>query len=110
MQKLVSYLYADDKYLSLIPMVAPYSVIGTYKFKIKIAPGSLKKGKAGKEILNFFQVNKDITNQERQLLKMITDEEIVQTMLPGVKLTGVGMLQMKQKEKQLKKQQPKKNK
>lgn len=26
-------------------MVAPYTVIGNYKFKIKMAPGSLKKGK-----------------------------------------------------------------
>lgn len=34
---------------------------------------------------------------------MITDEEIVQTMLSGSKLTAAGMLMMKQKEKQLKK-------
>ena len=52
MQKLVTYLFADgnyfnilDKYLSLIPMCAPYPVIANNKFKIKILPGAVKKGR-----------------------------------------------------------------
>lgn len=32
-------------------MVAPYPVVGNNKFKIKMAPGSLKKGKGNKWLL-----------------------------------------------------------
>lgn len=46
-----------DQYLSLIPMVAPYPVVGNNKFKIKMAPGSLKKGK-GNKLNKYVQLEK----------------------------------------------------
>jgi predicted ribosome quality control (RQC) complex YloA/Tae2 family protein len=41
----------DDKLLSAIPICAPWSALSAYKYKAKLQPGSLKRGKAVKEIL-----------------------------------------------------------
>ncbi|KAF2688028.1 hypothetical protein K458DRAFT_415103 [Lentithecium fluviatile CBS 122367] len=40
-----------DTLLSAIPICAPWSALSTYKYKAKLQPGSLKRGKAVKEIL-----------------------------------------------------------
>ena len=41
-------------------MCAPYSAIKDNKFKIKLVPGSLKKGKAARNILHYFFNNADL--------------------------------------------------
>ncbi|KAF2735359.1 serologically defined colon cancer antigen 1 [Polyplosphaeria fusca] len=40
-----------DNILSAIPVCAPWSALATYKYKVKMQPGALKRGKAVKEIL-----------------------------------------------------------
>lgn len=35
----------NDTLLFAIPMLSPYSTIQTYKYKVKIQPGTLKRGK-----------------------------------------------------------------
>ena len=37
---------ANDQLLFAIPMLAPYNTINSYKFKAKIMPGTLKRGRA----------------------------------------------------------------
>jgi predicted ribosome quality control (RQC) complex YloA/Tae2 family protein len=41
----------DDEILSAIPVCAPWSALASYKYKAKMQPGSLKRGKAVKEVL-----------------------------------------------------------
>lgn len=41
----------EDEILAAIPVCAPWSSLGRYKYKIKLQPGAVKKGKAVKEIL-----------------------------------------------------------
>jgi hypothetical protein len=36
---------SDDVLLFAIPVCAPYSAISNYKYKVKLTPGSMKKGK-----------------------------------------------------------------
>jgi hypothetical protein len=36
----------QDLIVSLVPMCAPYSAISTYKYKVKLQAGTLKRGKA----------------------------------------------------------------
>lgn len=45
----------------LVPMCAPYSAISSYKYKVKIQTGTLKRGKAQKLIKGLFlgQANKN---------------------------------------------------
>ena len=40
-----------DELISALPVCAPWSAMGNYKYKAKLQPGSQKKGKAIKEIL-----------------------------------------------------------
>jgi hypothetical protein len=42
---------------------------------------------------------------DKKLIKVIGDEELVSNLLSGVKLTGAGMLQLKQKQNMAKKAQ-----
>ncbi|KAK3081658.1 hypothetical protein LTS18_004189, partial [Coniosporium uncinatum] len=40
-----------DELVAAIPVCAPWSALGNYKYKVKLQPGSQKKGKAMREIL-----------------------------------------------------------
>lgn len=42
----------EDEILSAIPICAPWSALATYKYKAKMQPGSMKRGKAVKDILS----------------------------------------------------------
>lgn len=52
--KLTGIPKGNDIIESLVPMCAPYSAISTYKYKVKIQPGTLKRGKAQKLIKGLF--------------------------------------------------------
>ncbi|RFU29615.1 hypothetical protein B7463_g6740, partial [Scytalidium lignicola] len=41
-----------DEILEAIPVCAPWNAMGRYKYKVKLQPGTVKKGKAVKEILS----------------------------------------------------------
>ena len=41
-----------DELLAAIPVCAPWAALGNYKYRVKLQPGSTKKGKAVKEILH----------------------------------------------------------
>ena len=53
--KLVGNPHPEDKYEFFVPMCAPYNSIKENRFKIKLVPGGLKKGKAARNILQYFQ-------------------------------------------------------
>ncbi|KAJ0417454.1 telomere recombination-domain-containing protein [Aspergillus carlsbadensis] len=48
---LVGTPHPDDEILAAIPVCAPWSSLGRYKYRVKLQPGAVKKGKAVKEIL-----------------------------------------------------------
>lgn len=41
-----------DELLAAVPVCAPWAALGKYKYRVKLQPGSVKKGKAVKEILH----------------------------------------------------------
>ncbi|KAL4959086.1 putative DUF814 domain protein [Aspergillus stella-maris] len=41
----------EDEVLAAIPVCAPWSSLGRYKYRVKLQPGAVKKGKAVKEIV-----------------------------------------------------------
>ncbi|KAF2877923.1 hypothetical protein BDV95DRAFT_480316 [Massariosphaeria phaeospora] len=45
-------LLPGDEVLSALPVCAPWSALASYKYKAKMQPGALKRGKAVKEILS----------------------------------------------------------
>ncbi|KAL4812347.1 hypothetical protein BDW67DRAFT_188781 [Aspergillus spinulosporus] len=48
---LVGTPHVNDEILAAIPVCAPWSSLGRYKYRVKLQPGTVKKGKAVKEIL-----------------------------------------------------------
>ncbi|KAL1385193.1 hypothetical protein HDK64DRAFT_223820 [Phyllosticta capitalensis] len=63
-----------DELLCAVPVCAPWSALATYKYKVKLQPGSVKKGKAVKEILarwdNAFKENRWIDKEARDVEKI----------------------------------------
>ena len=41
----------DDEIIAALPIVAPWSALAKYKYKAKLQPGSVKKGKAVREVV-----------------------------------------------------------
>ncbi|KAL1982198.1 hypothetical protein VTN96DRAFT_1678 [Rasamsonia emersonii] len=96
----------EDEVLFAIPVSAPWAALGRYKYRAKLQPGSVKKGKAVKEILGHWiaeasgsstgvgkkAIAEDVANgldrataermraREAELLKTWRDVEIVNTL------------------------------
>jgi len=97
----------DDVLLYAIPMCAPYSSIINFKYKVKITPGSTKKGKAIKETVQFFQHLQDATPQEKNLIKICPENEISQQIISSLKISTPGLQSSKAKDKKKKASKPK---
>ncbi|KAL5349756.1 hypothetical protein ACLOAV_004788 [Pseudogymnoascus australis] len=86
-----------DVILDVIPVCAPWTAMGKYKYKVKLQPGPMKKGKAVKEILSKWGVDSlvkayvdesssDVEKmwpREVELVKSLKAEEIVNVIPVG---------------------------
>lgn len=93
----------NDILLYAVPVCAPYNALQTYKYRVKITPGSAKKGKAAKTAVNLFLHMQDVINREKELMKACTDAELVAAIIGNVKITAPGLTQLKQNQKKGKK-------
>ncbi|KAJ5591529.1 uncharacterized protein N7459_001898 [Penicillium hispanicum] len=94
----------NDEILAAIPVCAPWGALGRYKYKVKLQPGTVKKGKAVKEIIGRWvsetttgKVKKEhaeeagisrvdaeqLRSREGELLKGWKDTEIINSMPVG---------------------------
>ncbi|KAJ5933715.1 hypothetical protein N7454_006044 [Penicillium verhagenii] len=94
----------DDEILAAIPVCAPWGALGKYKYKVKLQPGAVKKGKAVKEIIGRWvsetttgKVKKDhaedvgisradaerLRSREGELIKGWKDSEVINSMPVG---------------------------
>lgn len=101
---LVGTPHAEDEILAAIPVCAPWAALGRYKYRVKLHPGTTKKGKAVKEIhgrwvaeMTSGKVKKehaeemgldrgtaeDLRAREGELVKAWKDTEIVNTLPVG---------------------------
>jgi predicted ribosome quality control (RQC) complex YloA/Tae2 family protein len=103
----------EDDILAAIPICAPWAALGRYKYRVKLQPGTVKKGKAVKEILGRWvaetttgKVRKEqaeeagisiadaekLRAREGELFKAWKDTEIINTVpVPKVRImTGGG--------------------
>ena len=58
----VSVPLATDKILDIYPVCGPFSVFRNFKYKIKVQPGTLKRGKAYKVINELFLKEKTMND------------------------------------------------
>jgi hypothetical protein len=53
---------------------------------VKLTPGEGKKGRTGKQALDVFSRSKDCSPREKDLIKMIADNDVVQCIIGDVKV------------------------
>ncbi|XVE82322.1 hypothetical protein DITRI_Ditri15bG0139000 [Diplodiscus trichospermus] len=93
----------SDILLYAVPVCGPYSAVQSYKYHVKIIPGTAKKGKAAKTAMNLFSHMPEASSREKELMKACTDPELVAAIIGNVKITAAGLTQLKQKQKKGKK-------
>ncbi|CAH2006739.1 unnamed protein product [Acanthoscelides obtectus] len=79
---------SEDELLFAVPVVAPYNTLSNYKFKVKLTPGTGKRGKAAKTAVAMFLKERTVTPRERDLLKAVKDEQLARNIPGKVKLSA----------------------
>lgn len=85
----------DDELLFAIPVVAPYQALQQYKFKVKLTPGTGKRGRAAKLAINMFSKDKACNNREKDLLKSIKEETLARNIPGKVKISAPQLQKLK---------------
>ncbi|KAJ2548306.1 hypothetical protein EV175_004878 [Coemansia sp. RSA 1933] len=105
-----------------IPVCAPYNTLSMYKYRVKLVPGAMKKGKACKMALTVSTTAADgrkprstysadpeeadrleletiLANREKELMKAVPEQEMIAQMLGKVKVTAPNIESIRQKTK-----------
>ena len=106
----------EDVLLCAVPVCAPYNTLSQYQYRVKLTPGNGKRGKAAKQCVEFMlQQPPNGTNKNgnqnltvpnptdlfRDLIKRVSDNDWVQTIIPDVKISAAGSSKlMKQQQQQ----------
>jgi hypothetical protein len=80
-----------DMLLHCVPVCAPWGALQKYKYKVKLIPGSLKRGKAAKSAENSFlnMISQDeLGAREKECVKAIPEMEWLQTIMAKVKVVS----------------------
>ena len=99
---------AGDVLMFAIPVCAPYDALNGYKYRIKVTPGPLKKGKASKQALELFLRSQPghssgTAAREKELLRAIPEAEMIAAMIGNARLDMPGMTALKKAMKKGKK-------
>ena len=81
---LVSNPSEGDSLLFAVAVCAPYSVLSGYKYKVKLTPGTQKKGKAAKQAASLFSAAA-ASPRERDLIVAMPLDDTVRALLPSVR-------------------------
>ncbi|KAJ8308819.1 hypothetical protein KUTeg_013693 [Tegillarca granosa] len=88
---------AEDELLFAIPVVAPYNALTNYKYKVKLLPGSTKRGKGAKTAVNMFQYEKTASVREKDLLRHLKDTDLSRNIPGKVKVSAPNLHKKKGK-------------
>lgn len=107
--------------LFAVPFCGPYSALSNFKYKVKLTPGPMKRGKAVKSAMQAFCASAvpagptstasritrpppclraptdhhpSVTPRERELMLALPDTEMTLVMMGGVKIAAPGMGQL----------------
>uniref|UniRef100_H3B9L2 Ribosome quality control complex subunit NEMF n=1 Tax=Latimeria chalumnae TaxID=7897 RepID=H3B9L2_LATCH len=89
--------HPDDVLLFSIPVCAPYTTMTNYKYKVKLTPGTQKKGKAAKTALHSFMFSKEATTREKDLFRSVKDTDLSRNLPGKVKVSAPNLLAVKKK-------------
>ncbi|XP_007427730.1 nuclear export mediator factor NEMF [Python bivittatus] len=89
--------HLEDILLFAVPVCAPYTSMASYKYKVKLTPGTQKKGKAAKTALHNFMQSKDSTAREKDLFRSVKDTDLSRNIPGKVKVSAPNLLNLKKK-------------
>lgn len=87
--------HPDDVLMFAVPVCAPYMALSNYKYKVKLTPGSQKKGKAARTAVSSFIRGKDVSAREKDLFRSVKDTDLSRNMPGKVKVSAPNLLAAK---------------
>ena len=95
--KLTGKPLSEDVLTHVIPVCGPYATLSQYKYRVKLVPGSQKRGKASKQCLELFLKYAKSENRDCELIKLMNENEMVQVLCGDVKIAVPGMSKLAKK-------------
>ncbi|KAM3851382.1 ribosome quality control complex subunit NEMF [Vipera latastei] len=89
--------HQEDILLFAVPVCAPYTAMAGYKYKVKLTPGTQKKGKAAKTALHNFMQSKESTTREKDLFRSVKDTDLSRNIPGKVKVSAPNLQHLKKK-------------
>ncbi|NXF11731.1 NEMF factor, partial [Smithornis capensis] len=89
--------HPEDILLFAVPVCAPYTAMANYKYKVKLTPGTQKKGKAAKIALHNFMQSKEASAREKDLFRSVKDTDLSRNIPGKVKVSAPHLLKGKKK-------------
>lgn len=89
--------HPEDVLLFAVPVCAPYTALSNYKNKVKLTPGSQKKGKAARTAVFSFMKAKETSSREKDLFRSVKDTDLSRNMPGKVKVSAPNLLAAKKK-------------
>lgn len=97
----------SGQYPFALPVCFPTSALSSARFRLKLVPGTLKKGKAVKSALSLLTNVSTCTNQQwRDLMRAVPENEML-TVMPAKVALGVSVHETKKLKKPKKQKKPK---
>ena len=90
---------AEDTILFCLPVSAPYSTMSKYKYRVKLTPGSQRRGRSCKAVVQHFlqNVKEGTTKREKELIRSMSDAEAIAAMLSDVQINTSAAEKMSKK-------------
>ncbi|XP_070776068.1 ribosome quality control complex subunit NEMF [Enoplosus armatus] len=89
--------HPEDVLLFAVPVCAPYTTLSNHKHKVKLTPGSQKKGKAARTAVLSFMKAKETSSREKDLFRSVKDTDLSRNMPGKVKVSAPNLLAAKKK-------------
>ncbi|XP_059209037.1 ribosome quality control complex subunit NEMF-like [Centropristis striata] len=89
--------HPEDVLMFAVPVCAPYTALSNYKHKVKLTPGSQKKGKAARTAVLSFMKARDASTREKDLFRSVKDADLSRNMPGKVKVSAPNLLAAKKK-------------
>jgi len=92
----------NDMILYALPFCGPTASMVHFKFRVKLTPGAMKKGRASKQAVELFA--KSATRREKDVMMTVTDPQNVAVMMGEVKVSAPGLEKVKAAKRRASKQ------
>ncbi|KAG5857488.1 hypothetical protein ANANG_G00019980 [Anguilla anguilla] len=89
--------HSEDVLLFAVPVCGPYTALTNYKHKVKLTPGTQKKGKAARTAVFSFMKSKESTAREKDLFRSVKDTDLSRNIPGKVKVSAPNLLAAKKK-------------